>query len=104
MAFLGIPDHRRISKLHGINERLGNKSTPRNHPLQLVAETARLSTAVTLILQLFCLYSLLNHCSCFVGRIVSKVSTEAGNFVPIALRIPQTLLFYVLWRAERWSR
>ena len=32
MAFLGIPDHRRISKLRGINERLGNKSTPRNHP------------------------------------------------------------------------
>ncbi len=31
MAFLGIPDYRIISKLHGINMRLGNKSTPRNH-------------------------------------------------------------------------
>src|SRR5216683_3161139 len=28
--FLAFPDHHRISKLHGINERLGNKSTPRN--------------------------------------------------------------------------
>lgn len=28
MASLDIPDHRRISKLHGINGRLGNKSTP----------------------------------------------------------------------------
>ncbi len=26
--FLAFPDHHRISKLHGINERLGNKSTP----------------------------------------------------------------------------
>ncbi len=30
VAFLGIPDHRRISKLHGINTRLGNKSNPCN--------------------------------------------------------------------------
>jgi len=29
VAFPGIPDHRRISKLHTVNERLGNKSTPR---------------------------------------------------------------------------
>jgi hypothetical protein len=33
VALLGIPDHRRITKLHGINMRLGNKSTPpRNQP------------------------------------------------------------------------
>jgi hypothetical protein len=31
VAFLGIPDYCRISKLRGINERPGNKSTPRNH-------------------------------------------------------------------------
>ena len=53
MAFLSIPDHRRISKLHGINEQLGNKSTPPQPisqqltgsqvmaPLQLCARTVR---------------------------------------------------------------
>jgi len=30
VAFLGIPDHHRTSKLHGINERLGNKCPPRS--------------------------------------------------------------------------
>ena len=28
MAFLGIPDHHRISKLHTVNVWLGNKSPP----------------------------------------------------------------------------
>ena len=33
VAVLGVSDYRRISKFRGINERLGSKSTPRNHHL-----------------------------------------------------------------------